>query len=118
MGAVRREGVSDSVPPTLLQDLYPRMGFATVSMRGTQSCNSVRGTESGTPSRGTTPTLLQDLGRYGFENVVTEWLASGLADDARLDYLEELCGPMLPPEHRAAARLSCTCVDVSQRLCA
>jgi len=48
--------------------------------------------------------LLTDLGKHGLENVAMEWLASGLTDEAQLDYLEELCGPLLPKEARARRR--------------
>mmetsp|Transcript_88452 Transcript_88452/g.175886 ORF Transcript_88452/g.175886 Transcript_88452/m.175886 type:complete len:773 (-) Transcript_88452:105-2423(-) len=48
--------------------------------------------------------LLADLGKHGMENVAMEWLASGLTDEAQLDYLEELCGSLLPKEARARRR--------------
>jgi len=48
--------------------------------------------------------LLTDLAKHGLENVAMEWLASGLTDEAQLDYLEELCGPLLPKEARARRR--------------
>eukprot|EP00418_Pyrodinium_bahamense_P008104 CAMPEP_0179104658 /NCGR_PEP_ID=MMETSP0796-20121207/48563_1 /TAXON_ID=73915 /ORGANISM="Pyrodinium bahamense, Strain pbaha01" /LENGTH=723 /DNA_ID=CAMNT_0020802615 /DNA_START=44 /DNA_END=2211 /DNA_ORIENTATION=- len=48
--------------------------------------------------------LLSDLGKHGLENVAMDWLASGLVDDAQLDYLEQLCGPLLPKEARARRR--------------
>eukprot|EP00930_Biecheleria_cincta_P003223 TRINITY_DN104156_c0_g1_i1.p1 TRINITY_DN104156_c0_g1~~TRINITY_DN104156_c0_g1_i1.p1 ORF type:complete len:752 (+),score=213.40 TRINITY_DN104156_c0_g1_i1:135-2390(+) len=45
--------------------------------------------------------LLADLRRHGLENVAMEWLASGLVDDAQLDYLDEVCGgALLPKEAR------------------
>mmetsp|Transcript_57339 Transcript_57339/g.166453 ORF Transcript_57339/g.166453 Transcript_57339/m.166453 type:complete len:755 (-) Transcript_57339:119-2383(-) len=48
--------------------------------------------------------LLLDLGRYGLESCAMEWLASGLVDDAQLDYLEQLCGPILPEGERRRGR--------------
>jgi hypothetical protein len=41
------------------------------------------------------------LGEHGFGNVVHEWLSTGLVDDERLDYLEDLCGQLVPKEARA-----------------
>eukprot|EP00929_Paragymnodinium_shiwhaense_P119196 TRINITY_DN91077_c0_g1_i1.p1 TRINITY_DN91077_c0_g1~~TRINITY_DN91077_c0_g1_i1.p1 ORF type:complete len:744 (-),score=231.50 TRINITY_DN91077_c0_g1_i1:16-2247(-) len=48
--------------------------------------------------------LLADLGRYGLGNVAMDWLASGLVEDAQLDRLEELCGPVLGSEGRRMAK--------------
>lgn len=38
------------------------------------------------------------------ENLATEWDASGAVDDAQLNFLEELCGPLLPQERRLRRR--------------
>lgn len=46
--------------------------------------------------------MLHDLGKHGLDNVAIEWHASGLVDEARMDFLETLCGSMLPPEARTA----------------
>lgn len=48
--------------------------------------------------------LLLDLGKYGLESCAMEWLASSLVDDAQLDYLEQLCGPVLPEGERRRGR--------------
>mmetsp|Transcript_52392 Transcript_52392/g.150166 ORF Transcript_52392/g.150166 Transcript_52392/m.150166 type:complete len:804 (-) Transcript_52392:35-2446(-) len=48
--------------------------------------------------------LLNDLGKHGLESTAMEWLASGLVDDAQLDFLEELCGPVLPAGERKRGR--------------
>lgn len=47
-----------------------------------------------------TENLLRDLGQNGLEHVAAAWLSSGLVDDAQLDYLEHLCGPLLPTSAR------------------
>lgn len=49
-------------------------------------------------------TLLADLGKHGLETTAMEWLASGLVDDAQLDYLESICGPVLPDGERKRGR--------------
>eukprot|EP00927_Polykrikos_kofoidii_P067076 TRINITY_DN62600_c0_g1_i1.p1 TRINITY_DN62600_c0_g1~~TRINITY_DN62600_c0_g1_i1.p1 ORF type:complete len:754 (-),score=156.02 TRINITY_DN62600_c0_g1_i1:6-2267(-) len=46
--------------------------------------------------------LLQDLGRNGLDNLAMDWLASSLVDDAQLDFLEALCGPVLGAEARSS----------------
>eukprot|EP00747_Dinoflagellata_sp_TGD_P079624 gnl/TRDRNA2_/TRDRNA2_160582_c0_seq1.p1 gnl/TRDRNA2_/TRDRNA2_160582_c0~~gnl/TRDRNA2_/TRDRNA2_160582_c0_seq1.p1 ORF type:complete len:740 (+),score=132.38 gnl/TRDRNA2_/TRDRNA2_160582_c0_seq1:97-2316(+) len=49
--------------------------------------------------------LLGDLALYGLENVMLEWLASGLADRAQMDFVEQLCGrQLLPADRRASAK--------------
>jgi len=50
--------------------------------------------------------LLQDLAQYGLENVAIEWNASGHVDEARMEFLEQVCGhQLLPPEAKKARRL-------------
>jgi len=60
-------------------------------------------------------TLLLDLGKHGLESTAMEWLASGLVDDAQLDYLEQLCGPVLPAGERRRGRRAAPLPTVADR---
>lgn len=46
--------------------------------------------------------LLLDMAHCGLEHVAIQWHASGLVDEERMNFLEEVCGPLLPAEARTA----------------
>jgi hypothetical protein len=48
--------------------------------------------------------LLLDLGKHGLDNVAMEWHVSAQVDEVHMEFLEQLCGPMLPPEARTARK--------------
>eukprot|EP00448_Togula_jolla_P018886 CAMPEP_0170570604 /NCGR_PEP_ID=MMETSP0224-20130122/1202_1 /TAXON_ID=285029 /ORGANISM="Togula jolla, Strain CCCM 725" /LENGTH=743 /DNA_ID=CAMNT_0010892899 /DNA_START=15 /DNA_END=2246 /DNA_ORIENTATION=+ len=91
------------IRPLLCRLLTCVLGFRLAPRRGATAFEELLSWLRAQDDSGRGP-LLQDLGRFGLENVAQEWLASGLVDDAQLDFLEQLCGPVLGTEGRKVRR--------------